>query len=155
MRKAHPKAPFAIITDNFFTTHKLLAELKHRWNIGGYGTCKAGNLIPKEIHLLKACGSKELCYGERLNWPHKGINICCFIDMKPLFLMSSIHNFADTLTDIAKLSLKRPGASLTYAKQHVLEPTNEGENPPKRLYDLDFPQLLIDYNNHMDGSDIC
>ena len=154
LRKAHPKATFAIIIDNFFTTYKLLSKLRHRYNIRGYGTCKAGNLIPKEIYLLKACGSKELCYGERLNWPYEGINICCFIDIKPLFLISSIYDFANSLIDAVKPSLKRPGASLTHTKQHVLEPTNKGENP-KRLYDLDFPQLLIDYNNYIRGSDIC
>ena len=76
------------------------------------------------------------------------------MDMKPLFLMSSIHNFANSLIDAVKPSLKRPSASLTHAKQHVLEPTNKGENP-KRLYDLDFPQLLMDYNNYIGGSDIC
>ena len=155
LRKAHPKATFAIVIDNFFTTHKLLAELRHRYNISGYGTCKAGNLIPKEMHLLKACGSKELCHGERLNWPYEGVNICCFVDMKPLFLMSSVHDFADSLTDVSKSSVKRPGASLTHAKQHVLQPTNEGEQEPPKRYDLDFPQLIVNYNNHMGGSDIC
>jgi hypothetical protein len=41
LREAHPSLPFTVVTDNFFTTHKLFSELRE-WGVGAFGTTKQG-----------------------------------------------------------------------------------------------------------------
>jgi hypothetical protein len=58
LREAYPSLPFTVVTDNFFTTHKLFSELRE-WGLSAFGTAKQGTLLPKEFEMLRQCTSKE------------------------------------------------------------------------------------------------
>ena len=151
LRQTHPSLPFTIITDNFFTTHKLYSELRE-WGIGAYGTARQGTLIPKEFTLLRQCASLEKNWGECFNLVTAGVNLCCFIDMKAAWFMTTIHDVANEPCDW-RAAEKRPGASLIHAKPDVRSDLSEKEE--KQAFLLPFPIIAVDYNNNMNGADLC
>jgi hypothetical protein len=65
--------------DNFFTTHKLFRELRHR-GVAAYGTAKAGSGIPLQQVLLRECTDKALDYGLYYNSVFDGVNHVTFIN---------------------------------------------------------------------------
>jgi hypothetical protein len=151
LREAHPSFPFTVVTDNFFTTHKLFSELRE-WGVGAFGTAKQGTLLPKEFEMLRQCTSKEKNWGERYNLVKDGVNICCYIDMKAVWFLSTVHDFANDPSEWIS-ARKRPGASLTHGKPDVSSKVPEMEENQSFL--LPFPQLAVDYNRDMNGADLC
>ena len=151
LREAHPSLPFSVVTDNFFTTHKLFSELRE-WGLGAFGTAKQGTLLPKEFEMLRQCTSKEKNWGERYNLVKDGVNICCYIDMKAVWCFSTVHDFANDPSEWRDAK-KRPGASLTHGKPDVSSKVAEEAEEQPLL--LPFPQLAVDYNRKMNGADLC
>lgn len=64
LQENHPSETLnlTLACDNFFTTHKLFAELKTR-GIAAYGTAKAGSGMPAQQILLRDCTDKATDYG--------------------------------------------------------------------------------------------
>jgi hypothetical protein len=138
-----PDLQFGLALDNYFTTHRLYAELR-AIGIPACGTAKEGSGIPREFALLKDCASKEKHYGRIWNVVlQEGVNHICFIDSIPVLMMSTLH---DVVEDEVKWreAIKRPKANLKFARRE------EGQQ------DFQLPYYLVsyDYNYHMGGSDV-
>jgi Transposase IS4 len=117
LREAYFSLPFTVVIDNFFTTYKLFSELRE-WGVDAFGIAKQGTLLSKEFEMLRQCTSKEKNWGERYNLVKDGVNICCYIDIKAVWCLSTVHDFAKDPSEW-KSARKRPGAGLIYGKPDV------------------------------------
>jgi transposase IS4-like protein len=142
-RERHPdRQHYMVVLDNFFTTHRLLSELK-AWGFGAFGTAKKGAGIPKEHLYLRDVTTKEKDYGLQCNSVVEGVNCLTFVDQKAIWLLTTCH---DTANDPLcwRLLIKRPGASQAKAE------TGDDDK-----WYLPFPQVCHDYNHGMNGADVC
>ena len=80
-----------LVCDNFFTTHKLFAELRHQ-GIGAYGTAKSGSGMPAQQVLLRECTDKATDYGLMVNSAFDGVNHVTFVDQKAVHMMTTVHD---------------------------------------------------------------
>ena len=132
---------FAVVLDNFFTTHRLYTELR-AWGVGAFGTAKAGSGIPAELILLREAIIKEKNYSLMYNKVWEGVNYLSFVDMKATWIMTIIHDVVNQELLIKPLE-KRPRAF-----REIIIHDDEG-NPA-----LSFSRVLDDYNKGMGGCDI-
>ena len=145
----HPELPFGVVVDNFFTTHKLFAELR-QIGVGAIGTAKNGSGIPHEFIKLRDCTTKEKQLGKAWNVVAKeGVNMVAFIDSTATFMMTTLHDFA-TDTPRWRPAIKRKGGSLEYA-QKIDE---KGDDSVKNMK-IPYYTVSYDYNHTMGGSDIA
>lgn len=149
LQKRRPGLPFGVTVDNFFTTHKLFAELR-ALGVGAVGTAKNGSGIPHEFVKLRDCTTKEKQLGEAWNVVAKeGVNMIAFIDSTATFMMSTLHDFAsDPL--YWRPAIKRKTGSLQYAEK--IDP-NKGTS----IKNMKIPYFKVsyDYNHTMGGSDVA
>jgi Transposase IS4 len=122
VRFPRPRPFYVLYIDNFFTTQRLYQEL-YKQGIGANGTAKAGSGIPKELCYLRDTLRKQNDHGTWYNYVVKSLNCIAFCDMASNSMMTTVHD--PTVEEYAYFDrIKRPGASLKYAK-HVNKPDGE------------------------------
>jgi Transposase IS4 len=139
-----PNTKFRIAFDNFFTSHKLYEELRH-WDVGAFGTAKAGSGMPRPHVRMREVCTKEVNYGEIVNTIGKGgVNFVTFVDQKAVWMMSTVHDVANEPWCWRPSVKRSEKASTKYARTSV-----DGE------LQLRYPLLSYEYNHWMNGSDLC
>jgi hypothetical protein len=163
LKESNPGVSFEIAIDNFFTTHRLFTELKHR-GVGAYGTAKAGSGMPDAHITLQGLTTKEKDYGKQVNTVCGEVNCMTFVDQKAVWMMSTVHDVANQ-PPCWRDAVKRPTASHKYA--HYIEQTDTAVTDYSQTstkfsrittagkIELPYPQLMHDYNHGMNGSDLC
>jgi hypothetical protein len=130
-----------LVCDNFFTTHKLFAELRER-EITAYGTAKAGSGMPIQHILLRDCTDKSTDYGLLCNSVFGGVNHVTFVDQKAVHMMTTAHDVKHQ--ELAWRDVRsRRNACLERARER------SGRT------ELPYPQLSYDYNNNMNSCDLA
>jgi hypothetical protein len=145
MLKSQPEGfQFQVIFDNFFTTTRLFDELR-TWGVGAFGTAKSGSGIPKPHITVDKVATKEKNYGEVVNTvvSNGRVNCITFIDNGAVWMMSTVHDTAN------ELPCWRPIAMRKNASLHLARTTPAGD------LEIPYPQISHDYNQKMNGSDLC
>lgn len=143
LQKQHPERPLhlTLACDNFFTTHKLFAELKVR-GIAAYGTAKAGSGMPTQHILLRDCTDKSTDYGLTCNSVYGGVNHVTFVDQKAVHMMTTAHDVKNQPPAWREASTRRNAC---------LERSRERSGRTE----LPYPQLSHDYNQGMNSCDVA
>jgi Transposase IS4 len=127
--------------DNFFTTHKLFAELKAR-GIAAYGTAKAGSGMPAQQVLLRECTDKATDYGLLCNSVYGDVNHVTFVDQKAVHMMTTTYDVKNEEFAWRDAATRR-NACLDRAREKA------GRT------ELPYPQLSHDYNQGMNSCDVA
>ena len=143
LQEQHPNETLnlTLACDNFFTTHKLFAELKAR-GIAAYGTAKAGSGMPAQQVLLRDCTNKAMDYGLLCNSVYGGVNHVTFVDQKAVHMMTTAHDVKN----------EEPAwRDATTRRNACLERSREQAGRTE----LPYPQLSQDYNKGMNSCDVA
>ena len=142
LQERHPGPLYLTLAcDNFFTTHKLFAELKAR-GIAAYGTAKAGSGMPAQQVLLRDCTNKATDYGLLCNSVYDGVNHVTFVDQKAVHMMTTAH---DVQND--ELAWRDARTRRNACLERARESAGRTELP--------YPQLSRDYNHGMNSCDVA
>lgn len=144
LREKHSQSQplhLTLACDNFFTTHKLFAELKAR-GIAAYGTAKAGSGIPAQQIMLRDCTDKATDYGLLCNSVYDGVNHVTFVDQKAVHMMTTTHDVKNEELAWRDAATRR-NACLDRAREKA------GRT------ELPYPQLSHDYNQGMNSCDVA
>jgi hypothetical protein len=141
---------YAVFLDNFFTNARLFKALKII-GIGACGTAKSGCGFPVDLLRLRAAATKNKDWGKKAIMTTKadkktGIeegDILCmaWVDLNIVQFMTIIH----TVDDLKAVSYKN------IRRRHGI-PSNSGVVIDE-VTKLSFPEPIVDYNQHMGGSD--
>ena len=146
---------YAVFLDNFFTNIKLFKALK-TMGIGACGTAKAGCGFPAELLHLRAAATKNKDWGKKAimtvkedkktNIEEGDILCMAWVDLNTVQFMTTIHTIEDVKNDV----YKDPRRSHGIPSDSTVVVENEDETGDKKL---PFPTPIVDYNQHMGGSD--
>lgn len=134
-------AAYVVYLDNFFTSKKLLLELRAR-GFGACGTCKNGSGIASSLLELKQSLSKKRYWGiKALTTLDHQILCLAWQDNSTVLLMTTVHDVQEAQQQYPRDPKKR---------HQIPNDSYEWINGEKKLM---FPEPIIDYNKHMGGSD--
>lgn len=132
---------YVVYLDNFFTSKKLLLELRTR-GFGACGTCKNGSGIASSLLELKQSLTKKNHWGiKALTTLDQQILCLAWQDNSTVLLMTTAHSIEEAQRQYPRDPKKR---------HHIPNDSYEWSNGEKKLM---FPEPIIDYNKHMGGSD--
>ena len=141
--KALPKPlEYVVFVDNFFTRTNLLTHLKSL-GIGACGTAKRGSGMPEVQVAIKEISKKSQDWGFRTVATTADIASLTWEDNNTVMLMTTAHTIDDLWRTVPFDPRRRkdiPETSYTNSP--------EGQK-------IQFPQPVVDYNEHMGGSDGC
>lgn len=141
---------YVVFLDNFFTNVRLFKALK-TIGIGACGTVKSGCGYPTDLIRLRAAATKAKNWGEKVITTVKSdgkiiedgnILAMAWVDLKTVQLMTTIHTVEEMKTDFYKNARRR----------HEI-PTNSTVTVEEEEEKLPFPLPIVEYNQHMGGSD--
>ena len=122
--------------------------------IGACGTAKAGCGFPMELLRLRAAATKNKDWGEKalmtvkadkkLNIEEGDVLCLAWVDLNTVQFMTTTHTIEDLSTVVYKDSRRRHGIPKDSAV------TINGDANEKKL---PFPMPIVEYNQHMGGSD--
>ena len=130
-----------LLCDNFFTTHKLFAELRSK-GIAAYGTAKSGSGIPAQQIYLHACTDKSTDYGLLVNSVYSSVNHVTFVDQKAVHMITTAH-------DVKNEPFAWRDASSRRNACHKRAREEAGRT------ELPYPKLSHDCNQGMNSCDLA
>ena len=144
---------YVIFLDNFFTNTKLFKALK-TIGIVACGTAKSGCGFPVDLLRLRIAATKNKDWGKKAlmtvtankskksNIDDGDILCMAWVDLNTLQLLTTVHTIEDLKTSFYKNSRRHHGIP---AKSRVFVDDEEEKLP--------FPMPIVEYNQHMGGSD--
>jgi hypothetical protein len=141
---------YVVFLDNFFTNIRLFKALK-TIGIGACGTVKSGCGFSADLLRLRAAATKNKNWGEKAiitvkrdKLIEEGDILCMvWVDLNIVQFMIIIHTVKDLETDSYKNPRRRHGISINST---VIVGEKEEEK-------ISFPLPIVEYNQHMGGSD--
>ena len=144
---------YVIFLDNIFTNTKLFKALK-TIGIGACGTAKSGCGFPVDLPRLRVAATKNKDWGKKAlmtvpanknnksNIDDGDILCIAWVDLNTVQFMTTVHTIEDLKTSFYKNSRRRHRIP---ANSRVIVDDEEEK--------LLFPMPIVEYNQHMGGSD--
>jgi hypothetical protein len=139
---------YVVFLDNFFTNSRLFKALK-TMGIGACGTAKSGCGYSIDLLRLRAAATKNKDWGKKAittikadKFVEDGDILCmAWVDLNTVQFMTTIHTIDDMETMVYK----------DIRRRHGIPPNSEViiDDQVK----LPFPGPIVEYNQHMGGSD--
>lgn len=138
----YSKYQFNVYFDNYFTNTALFATLRE-YGIGACGTARR-HQVPKELQVDKSIANKELDWNDLFGAVKDGVLCGLWQDSSQVYVMSTIHNLQTGTTRLRRRPKETSGNAISRAAF--------GDDVRKLLT---IPDLIDDYNHHMNGVDIA